>query len=486
VIEGRLKPYPDMKESGIQSLGPVPGHWKVRRLGQLGRIFKGSGGNKEDEQSSGVSCVRYGDLYTTHTYFIDRARSCVSQENAAKNYVRIHYGDVLFAASGETLDEIGKSAVNLMRSEACCGGDVIVFRAAGAFEPKYLGYLSDCAPVIAQKAMMGRGITVKHVYGDQLKYLVLPVPPLGEQAGIVRFLDFTERRIRRYIGAKQKLIKLLEEQKQGIVHRAVTRGLDPNVRLKPSGVEWLGQVPAHWDLGQIRSLARVIRGSSPRPAGSPLYFHGTGLPWITVGELTKTTGLYMTATATRLTEAGAKQSRVVQAGTLLLTNSGATLGVPKISLIEGCINDGVAALVDLVPRINKEFFVHYFSTQTVHLRAWVDLGAQPNLNTQIIGSWPVVVPSISEQIAIVAHIEQRTNILTRATARAVRDIALLRDYRTRLLADVVTGKLDVRDAAAKLPDEAAEAKPLDEEEILNEEGEESVDEPDIQSEEAEV
>ena len=236
-----------MKGSGVPWLGEVPAHWEVRRLGQIGRLSKGNGGNKEDEVSLGVPCVRYGDLYMMHTYFILKSRSFVSMAKA-EDYTPITFGDVLFAASGETIDEIGKSAVNLMQSEACCGGDVILFRPERQVEARYMGYATDCRPAATQKATMGRGITVKHIYGYQLKYLTLPLPPLPEQAAIVRFLDHADRRIRRYIRAKQKLIALLEEQKQAIIHAPSRAASTPTSGLKPSGVEWLGDVPEHWEI----------------------------------------------------------------------------------------------------------------------------------------------------------------------------------------------------------------------------------------------
>ena len=159
------QPYPAYKPSGVEWLGDVPEDWEVRRLGQIGRLSKGNGGNKDDEVPMGVPCVRYGDLYTTHTYFIRKSRSFVSQ-SMAEGYTPIKYGDVLFAASGETLDEIGKSAVNLMQSEGCCGGDVILFRPERQLEARYMGYATDCRAATDQKSMMGRGITVKHIYGN--------------------------------------------------------------------------------------------------------------------------------------------------------------------------------------------------------------------------------------------------------------------------------------------------------------------------------
>ena len=240
-------------------MGSVPTHWEILSLGQVGTLTKGNGGNKEDELPTGMPCVRYGDLYTTHKYFIENARSFISPE-VADQYTKIKFGDVLFAASGETADEIGKSAVNLLRGPAYCGGDVILFRPHGHLIPRYTGYMMDCEPIVHQKATMGRGFTVYHVYGKQLKYLRIPIPPREEQVAIVRFLDHADAQIQRYIAGKERLIALLEEQRQALIHQAVTRGLDPNVRLKPSGVEWLGKVPEHWEAARFARQVNIAEG----------------------------------------------------------------------------------------------------------------------------------------------------------------------------------------------------------------------------------
>ena len=119
---------------------------------------------------------------------------------------------------------------------------------------KFAGYALDCPAAQTQKSLMGRGITIMHIYSGQLKYLWLSLPPLPEQRAIVRYLDHMDRRIQRYVSAKRKLIALLEEEKQAVVNQAVTRGLDPNVRLKPSGVDWLGDVPEYWDVRRGKRL----------------------------------------------------------------------------------------------------------------------------------------------------------------------------------------------------------------------------------------
>ena len=262
-------------------MGSVPVHWETPNIGQIGTLAKGTGGNKEDELPIGMPCVRYGDLYTTHKYFIENTRSFISPE-AVGQYTKITSGDVLFAGSGETVGEIGKSAVNLLRGPAYCGGDVILFRPHGHLLPRYAGYMMDCGPIAHQKATMGRGFTVYHIYSRQLKYLRVPIPPSEEQATIVRFLDHVDEQIQRYIAGKERLIALLEEERRALVHQAVTRGLDPSIRLKPSGVDWLGDVPEHWGIRRLKTVGAMKSGEgittmSIESEGEYAVYGGNGL-----------------------------------------------------------------------------------------------------------------------------------------------------------------------------------------------------------------
>ena len=220
-----LDPDVPLKPSGVEWLGEVPEHWEVTRLGCMGRFLKSSGGNKEDEVSNGVPCIRYGDLYTQYKFFINKSRSFVTPEKAAA-YTPILYGDVLFAGSGETIEEIGKSAVNLIESEACCGGDVLVFRPYREAVPRFLGYAADSPQAAHQKARMGRGFTVMHIYRKQLKYLRLPIPPIPEQTAIVEYLDKTTAYIDSAITRARRGIDLLQEYRTRLIADVVTGKLD--------------------------------------------------------------------------------------------------------------------------------------------------------------------------------------------------------------------------------------------------------------------
>jgi type I restriction enzyme S subunit len=434
MIDG-LKPYPEYKDSGVPWLGEVPGHWEVRQLGRFGLLTKGNGGNKEDEVTEGVPCVRYGDLYTQHRFFIERSRSCVSPERA-NAYTPIRYGDVLFAASGETIEEIGKSSVNLINSPAVCGGDVLRFTPAIPVNPRFLGYACDCPSSVAQKSLMGRGFTVMHIYGSQLKSLSLALPPLPEQAAIVRFLDHADRRIRRYIRAKQKLIKLLEEQKQAIIHNAVTRGLDPNVRLKPSGVEWLGDVPEHWE---VRRNGRLFSQRNE-----------TGFADLPILEVSLRTGVrvrdFETGDRKQVMTDHAKYKRTI-VGDIAYNMMRMWQGAVGIAPADGLISPAYV-VAKPIAGTESRYFVNLF--RTAAYMAEVDKFSRGIVKDRNRLYWedfkrmPSCYPPPAEQLEIANAIDARSGEIDTSIHRVRQEIELLREYLTRLIADVVTGKLDVR------------------------------------------
>lgn len=427
-----LKPYPAYRDSGVEWLGKVPERWEVRKLTQMGKLLKGKGGNKGDEVSTGIPCVRYGDLYTTHTYFIRKSRSFIARERVTE-YTSIKFGDVLFAASGETIDEIGKSAVNLMQTEACCGGDIIVLRPTYKVDARFLGYSSDCYYAVAQKATIGRGITVMHIYGKQLKYVTLVLPPADEQTAIARFLDHVNRRIQRYIRAKQKLIELQEEQKQTIIHQAVTGQIDvrtgqPYSAYKDSGVEWLGRVPEHWDVRRLKTLCSMKSGEgitamSIESTGPFPVYGGNGLR-------------------------GYTSDYTHDGDFALVGRQGALCG--NVHVAHGRFWASEHAVV---VTLRPSYVIRWFSAVLgmMNLNQYSIAAAQPGLAVERVLNLWLAMPALPEQTAIARFLDHAIANMDAAITSSRRQIEFIKEYRTRLITDVVTGKLDVREAAVRLP-----------------------------------
>ena len=217
---------------------------------------------------------------------------------------------------------------------------------------------------------------------------------------------------------------------------------------KAGGVEWLGNVPEHWEVKKFGYISIVVRGASPRPAGDPRYFDGDFIPWITVGEVTKDEKAFLTGTETMLTEEGAANSRTIRSGTLVLTNSGATLGVPKILAVTGCANDGIVAFEGLSKAANKFFLYCYLRSLTENLRDRIKQGSgQPNLNTDIVKALGVPFPPLPEQAAIAAYLDGETAKLDALVGKVEEAVERLQEYRTALITAAVTGKIDVRNDA---------------------------------------
>jgi type I restriction enzyme S subunit len=314
----------------------------------------------------------------------------------------------------------------------------------------YAEHLLRSKPIIDAVSASTFGAKMPRADWSFVGSMAIALPPLPEQSAIVRFLDHADRRIRRYIRAKQKLIKLLEEQKQAIIHRAVTRGLDPNVRLKPSGVEWLGDVPEHWELTRVKQVAQVLRGKfTHRPRNDPSLYGGQ-YPFIQTGEVARASKSIAGFRQT-LNERGLAVSKLFPAGTLVMTIA-ANIGDVAILDFQACFPDSIVGFVPQ-PRVERDFLYYVFVAMKPELLREAPVNTQGNLNVDRIGARAIALPPEPEQQAIVWAIEHDCATSTCTIGKAQREIDLLRELRTRLIADVVTGKLDVREAAAKLPDE---------------------------------
>lgn len=220
-----LDPSVQVKPTGGERSGNVPVHWQTARLGQIGRFSKGSGGTKDDDVDHGLPCIRYGDLYSRYEFHIESSGSYIASDRSG-DYTQIEYGDILFAGSGESIEEIGKSAVNLIDEDAYCGGDVILFRFKVEVNPRFAGYAIDCFQNACQKSRAGRGITVMHIYSTQLKHIHIALPPLHEQASIVEYLDKATSDIDSALARIRQQIELVEEYRTRLVADVVTGKLD--------------------------------------------------------------------------------------------------------------------------------------------------------------------------------------------------------------------------------------------------------------------
>ena len=462
MIDG-LKPYPAYKDSGVPWLGQVPEHWEVKRNKLLLREVndRSEGGTEElltVSQYTGVTARR--SRFTEDGELITNAASLVG-------YKRVQPGDLVINIMLAWNGSLGVSPLEGIVSPAYC-----VFRLKRHAEPRFLHYLFRTPLLTGVFKTVSTGVVESRLrlYPDVFFRLATILPPVPEQTSIVHFLDYADARIRRYIRAKQKLIKLLEEQKQVTIHRAVTRGLDPNVRLKPSGVEWLGDVPEDWD---VLTLRRVITRAVDGPHHSPRYLD-SGIPFLSARNIKA--DRWSLGDAKYISEADYAEfsKRVVpEVGDVLYTKGGTT-GVARAVDLRFRFQVWVHVAVLKVKRhkVLPEYLALVLNSPRCYEQARLFTRGATNQDLGLGRMKGILLglPRLSEQEELLRALEERTHGLNDAAEKAGREIELLREFRTRLIADVVTGKLDVREAAANLPAEAPEVEPLDEiEETLQDE-----------------
>jgi type I restriction enzyme S subunit len=470
-----LNPYPAMKDSAVRWLGEVPDHWEV--LPNRAIFIEVKERDHPGEQMLSVTITK--GVIQQQALLADSSKKDSSNQDKSA-YKLVRPGDIAYNKMRAWQGAVGVSDYQGIVSPA-----YVVQRPRVGADARYLHYLLRTPAFAKEAERWSYGITsdMWSLRPEHFKMIYGCLPPLPEQAAIVRFLDYVDRRIRRHIGSKQKLIKLLEEQRQVIIHRAVTRGLDPNVRLKPSGVEWLGDVPEHWEVKRVKQTAQVLRGKfTHRPRNDPSLYDGP-YPFIQTGEVARAEKS-ITSYRQTLNERGLAVSRMSPAGTLVMTIA-ANIGDVAVLDFEACFPDSV---VGFVPRnhVERDFLYYVFRAMKPELLREAPVNTQGNLNVDRIGSRGAAIPPVVEQQLIVRRIEADTARLNAAVEHAQREISLLREYRTRLIADVVTGKLDVREAAARLPGDPEEPEPVDEADALTEVEGAAADDLDTNPEEAEA
>ena len=449
----RIQPYPAYKPSGIPWLGNVPAHWRL--LAGRACYTSKQALNKGMIENTVLS-LSYGQVKIRPE---EKLHGLVPE--SFETYQIVEPDDIVCRPT-DLQNDWNSLRFGLSRHRGIITAAYICLRTAPELTKRY-GYLLLHAYDL-KKVFYGLGSGLRQNLGwTDFKALPCLVPPLSEQAAIVRYLDHADRRIRRYINAKRKLIALLEEEKQAIINQAVTRGLDPTVPLKPSGVEWLGDVPVHW---AIRPLKRWVSTKiTDGPHETPALL-ADGIPFMSAESMVggrldfrRRRGFI----SRQQHEVYCRKCRP-QRDDIFMCKSGATTG--KVAIVETTDEFSVwspLALIRVDPqKVLARLLFTVLQAQYVQRQvqdSW-SYGTQPNLAMGAMERLVVVLPPIDEQREMFAHLGQATKRLSEVVDRARRQVELLHEYRIRLIADVVTGKLDVREVAAQLPDEADDQDPL--------------------------
>lgn len=433
-----LLPYPEYKDSGLQWLGAIPASWEIRRNGRLFSQRKETG---------------FPDLPVLEVSLKTGVR-LRDFENSKRKQVMEDFGKYKRAVKGDiayNMMRMWQGAVGVAPVDGLISPAYVVARPWTETQSRYYSYLFRTAAYMNEVNKYSHGIVSdrNRLYWDEFKQIPSAFPPPDEQVKIADFLDAIGNKFRRFIRNKRRLIELLNKQKQNIINQAVTRGLDPNVKLKPSGVEWLGDIPEHWEIVPIKHLAK--KGNKTFTDGDWIetpFITNTGIRLIQTGNVG--IGIYREKGFRYISETTFRNFNCTEVfpGDVLICR----LGDPvSRACLAPNLNSRMITSVDvciLKPNqiIDSEFIVAVFSSPRYlnWVKSLVRGSTRDRVSRAMLGGFKVPIPPFDEQRKICTTTKQKFSYIDDTITRSEKEIELIREYRARLISDVVTGKIDVR------------------------------------------
>ena len=432
-----LPRYPKYKDSGVEWLGEVPEHWEVS---QSRRIFAVRSEPALQADRMLTASQKYGVLFQSDFVEIE-GRRVAEVIKGVESLRHVEPDDFIISMRSF------QGGLEWCKLRGSTSFHYVMIKPVKNVRPPFFAHLFKSTAYI--QALRTTTDLIRD--GQELRYsnfvqVPLPVVPLDEQTQIAAFLDRETAKIDELVAEQRRLMALLKEKRLAVISHAVTRGLNPDAPMKPSGIEWVGHVPVHWGVGALGYLAAVSSGSTP-DRGNPAYWGGE-IPWIKTGEIDY---LPIFQAEESITKAGLQGSsaKMSEPGTMLMAmyGQGVTRGRVAILEVAAAYNQACAA-ISFGSRIDARFAQYFFIAGYHFIRDTGNETSQMNLSTGIIQKFQLTVPPVGEQCSIISHLDNETSTIDILTTEAQRAITLLQERRTALISAAVTGQIDVRGVVA--------------------------------------
>ena len=429
-----MKRYPEYKESGVDWIGEIPAHLEMKRLKYIADLNMGQSPPSEEYNSDQLGTpflqgnAEFGLHHPTPKIYCPAAKK------------RANPGDILLSVRAPV------GALNVADQEYGIGRGLCAIRPrTNHLEQHYAKYLLEV--VRTELHVVATGSTYDAVTVDEVANLTCVVPPLSEQTQIADFLDNKTGQVDELIRIKERRIELLQEQRTTLINQAVTKGLNPNVEMKPSGVEWIGEIPAHWEIIRLRYLG-VLQNGISKDADS----FGLGFPFLSYGDVynnetlpTQVKGLVKSTKADR-------ERYSVQERDVFFTRTSETIEEIGISsacmkTIENCVFSGfLIRFRNTSTALTTEFSKYYFPSHLprIFLAREVNIVTRSSLSQELLKRLPILLPPLDEQKEIANFLNRKIQHIDELISTEHRKIELLKEYRQSLISEAVTGKIDVR------------------------------------------
>lgn len=436
----RMKRYETYKDSGVEWLGEVPGHWDCLKLKRLCDITDGTH-YSPSTKSEGMPYITVSNV---HDDFIDvENANKISQEDydtLVRQGCQPQPGDVLLAKDGT----VGRTAI-------VTDNQYVVLSSLGILHPKaidskYLKYSLDSHCLQEQMSAAMAGSALRRITISKINDFVSAVPPIAEQQSIAAYLDFKTQQLDAIISENEAQVEDLQKYRQSIISEAVTRGLNSDVEMKESGVEWIGKVPGHWDVAKLSWVYQNIGSGTTPDTNNSAYYSEYGFNWLQTGDLNDGD---IVETSKHVTELAIKERglRIYPKGSLVIAMYGATIGKIGLLQIDTTTNQACCVLPpnDRMSNLYAKYVLQSAKEELLRQSAG---GGQPNISQAIVKALSIPMPSMDEQQSIADYLDGKISQIDHLVNEIQAQLADLRSYKSSLITEAVTGKVDVRDWSA--------------------------------------
>lgn len=443
-----MKQYERYKDSGIQWLGNIPRHWSVvplkYNLSLKGRI--GWNGLKSDEfKENSYAYLVTGQDFTKADIDWSKCYQIDKDRYDEDPFIQLANGDLLVTKDG-TIGKVAK--VSGLDKPACLNSGIFVIKQIKkAFIQDYLYWTFVSNQLVDFNNFNSTGSTIQHLYQNVFENMPLLVPTIDEQQAIASYLDYKVGQIDAAIKEKEGMLEDLEAYRTAIISEAVTKGLDKNVEMKDSGIDWIGKIPSNWDIVKLSWVYPNIGSGTTPDTNNNNYYTDEGINWLQTGDLNDGE---IIETSKHITELALKERslRLYPKGSLVIAMYGATIGKVGILQIDTTTNQACCVLPPneimsiLYTKFTLQAAKEYLLQQSVG-------GGQPNISQAIIKSLLIPMPSLEEQRKIADYLQSRYEQIEKTASELQSSIEDLKSYKSSLISEAVTGKVDLREWNSK-------------------------------------
>lgn len=439
--------YPKYKDSEVEWLGRVPEHWRVDRLkASITSCRNGIWGDEAQDDENDIPCARVADF--------DRQKLRVQlQQPTIRNVTEkervnrvLKRGDLLLEKSGGGENQpVGCVVLYDDEQPAVCSNFVAKVELAPGMDSSYWRYVHAAAYAVRLTiGSINQTSGIQNLDQDRYFNERAAFPPEHEQVEIGGFLDRETAKIDALVAEQEQLITLLKEKRQAVISHAVTKGLDPSVPMNDSGVEWLGDVPAHWSVRRVKDVSRLESGHTPSKS-VPEYWIDCDIPWVSLNDSKfLAANDYITETAVQINQLGIENSsaRLLPAGSVVFTRD-ATIGLASITTRVMAVSQHLIAWCP-TGEMDPLYLLRVFNAMKKHLDSYTFGATIKTIGMGDVKSLMTPVPPLDEQLAIAAFLTKELEVLDQLVDEVVQSIELLRERRSALISAAVTGQIDVR------------------------------------------